>query len=213
MPSLKLFLTSSERKRSSTSLDLEPTIQSKVSLHACEQGSNSGDRKLNRNRLRRARLLHLVSEFFRRKKANKEKKAASGQFSSARAIQRSRSQGGKRLRWASPLVQTSNSDVKLKRGAAMDAVTFAHALAFHCEGHGSQSGPCLKTEVEEDYAVLDEDVMIKATETKRQRGECTSLCGKTSASIPLDACAALCWSNIIQTTPSVGIFELQLNSE
>ena len=101
-----------------------------------------------------------------------------------------------------PLVQTSDSDVKLKRAAAIDAATFAHALALQ-HGDGSQSGPGVRTEVEEDHVGLTEDV--KMTETRRRRGECTSLHGKTSASIPLDACAALCWSNIIQT----GTFDLQ----
>ena len=115
----------------------------------------------------------------------KERQEASDQCSSARAIQRSRSQGRKRLRWASPLVQTNDSDVKLKRGAAIDAVTFA--LAFQRDGDRSRSGR-LRTEVEEDYVGLREDA--ERTERRRRRSECTSLHGRTADNFTLDACAA-----------------------
>ena len=149
MPSLKLFLASSKRRRSTTSLNMEPTMQSELADHACAESSR--DRSPNSSRHRRAKLRHSLSDFFLSKTAKKNEETLWDQRSStsARAIQRSRSQGGKRLRWASPLVQTSNSDVKLSHGAAVDAATFA--LAFQRDGDGSRSGPGLRTEVEEDY--------------------------------------------------------------
>ena len=174
MPSLKLFLASSKRRRSTTSLNLEPKFQSELSDHACAEGSR--DRKPNDGRHRRAKLRHSLSDFFVRKTAKKEEETSSDPCSSARAIQRSRSQGGKRLRWASPLVQTSNSDVKLNHGAAIDAATFA--LAFQRDGEGSRSGPGLRTEVEEDswcWARTTSGLKQRDDETKW-----TSVCRKTS---------------------------------
>ena len=122
-------------------------MQSELADHACAESSR--DRSPNSSRHRRAKLRHSLSDFFLRKTAKKDEETLWEQCSSARAIQRSRSQGGKRLHWASPLVQTSNSDVKLNHGAAIDAATFA--LAFQRDGDGSRSGPGLRTEVEEDY--------------------------------------------------------------
>ena len=113
MSSLKLFLTSSERKRSSTSSNPERTIRSKLSVHTREEGA--GNQTPIRSRLRQAGLRNFVSDFLGRRKAKmdgKQRRISARLRGPFREVGRRAGKGYVgRVHWCKLATVTSNSNV------------------------------------------------------------------------------------------------------